>query len=126
MSKLTIEEQDDKLVTKADRGNIHTITTGEYESHRKTYMWCPEGTDMEAVAEEGASMDTGYGDDSIPDERHGAFKQAAKSKGCKTMVRDTDARGSRGIYQRRRGSRGEPTVRGKPDPTIIKDEDKMM
>lgn len=124
MGKLKIEEQDDKLITKADEGNIHTISTGEYENHRKTYMWCPEGTDMEQVAEEGAAMETGYGDDSIPDKQHGAFKQAAKDKGCKTMIRDAGSRGSRKIYQTFSGD--EPSVLGKPDPTLIKEEDKML
>lgn len=124
MGKLKIDEQDDKLITKADEGNIHTISTGEYETHRKTYMWCPEGTDIEQVAEEGAAMETGHGDDSIPDEQHGAFKQAAKDKGCKTMVRDAGSLGSRKIVQAY--SKDEPAVRGKPDSTMMKEEDKML
>ena len=124
MGRLELDEQDDKIITKADEGNLHTISTGEYESRRKSYMWCPEGTDMEEVAEEGAAMETGYGDDSIPDEQHGAFKQAAKDKGCKTLIRDAGSRGSRKIYQAY--SKDEPIVRGKPDPTLMKEEDKML
>lgn len=111
MGKLKFNESEDSITVKSDEGVINKISTGSYETYRKTAVWCPSDTDMRDVKERGEDIR----ENGDVYDLHNAFVEAAREEGCKSIGIDTS--------ERKGQSLGRDYVHDNEDPTKIYEED---